>query len=101
MLVDLFCVDRRNYTVITEQCLSGINHTIKGEGELLTSKLILQDYNVYASENMLLFLYLCFVNIFSEVFFLLQIITLQCYIDYVCTRSDSLTSRVEKSMIKI
>ena len=43
MLAVLFCVDRRNYLVImsTEQCVSIVNHIIKGEGELFTSKLIL------------------------------------------------------------
>ena len=46
MLVALFCVDRRNYVVImsTEQCLSIVNHCIKGDDELFTSKLILTDY---------------------------------------------------------
>ena len=38
MLVVLFCVDRRNSGVImsSEQCLSVVNHTFKGEGELFT-----------------------------------------------------------------
>ena len=41
----LFWVDRRNSFVITrtEQCLSVVHHTIRGEGELFTSKVILTD----------------------------------------------------------
>ena len=43
--VVLFCVGRRNSLAImnTEQCLSVVNQTFKGEGELFTSRLILPD----------------------------------------------------------
>ena len=41
----LFCFNQRNYVVIMniEQCISIVNHIIKGEGELFTSNLILTD----------------------------------------------------------
>ena len=43
MLVVLFCVDQIHYVVTMNTGLSIVNHIIKGEGELVTSKLILTD----------------------------------------------------------
>ena len=42
------CVDRQNYIVImsTERCISVVNETRKGEGELFTSRLTLTDYRL-------------------------------------------------------
>ena len=57
--------------VSTVQCFLVVNRIIKGEGQLFTSKLRWK-----ASELMLCFLSLCFVNRFQKVLFLLQIITL-------------------------
>ena len=36
----------------TEQCLSVVNHTIKGEGELFTKETDIDRLEVYASERM-------------------------------------------------
>jgi hypothetical protein len=86
----LFCVDRRNYIVITstEQCLSVLSTPLKKRVNYLQVKLYWHIRGLFERKDVVISFFLFCEYICRSMFPSENNHSLQCYIDYVCNRSD-------------